>query len=120
MNKEFNAQKREYPNINCLQVSSILGEHCCVYLHETVTSIFVAGTVELTGSKSLIVAIARVFLDHLSIREVRAQIEALIFLRLQMCWFHPHGKDARRVERPASGVVVAAAAGCLWWSLKRS
>lgn len=43
----------------------------CVYLQETVISIFVAGTMELTGSKSLIDAMTEDFPDHLSIREVR-------------------------------------------------
>jgi len=92
---------------------------CGAYLQETVISIFVAGTVELSGSKSPIVAMAEgllfcAFFQITSSKPRKFSQREFVPVAVT-CLFHPAERRTRRrrARRPApgSGVVVASADG---------
>lgn len=81
------------------------------YLQETVISIFVAGTVELSGSKSPIVAMAEGFPALFCFFKITSSKSLKFSLILAysinspvaiMCFFHPPGTD-RQKESAGSG-----------------
>lgn len=92
---------------------SVRAQRSGAYLQETVISIFVAGTMELSGSKSPIVAMAEAIfylfsLNQLfSVPEVRTFITAQIFLWLCVCV-----PSNRECESAASG----SSSCCCRWS----
>lgn len=91
---------------------SVRAQRSGAYLQETVISIFVAGTVELSGSKSPIVAMAEavfylfIFFKSVVLPEVRTFITAQIFLWLCVCV--PSNRES---ESAASG-----SSSCCRWS----
>lgn len=95
-----------------------------LYLQETVISILVAGTVELSGSKSPIVAMAAFLSWSLLLPSLLLlsggschwfRPAALVLPRRTVRFFHPPGAGGERVRGGRLRCAAAAAAGVVLW-----
>lgn len=112
-NKTSGRKKTDFNYKHQVMSKSVRAQRSGAYLQEAVISIFVAGTMELSGSKSPIVAMAEAIfylfsLNQLfSVPEVRTFITALTFLWLCVCV-----PSNRECESAASG----SSSCCCRWS----